>query len=138
MSLNTPIRDDGEASEWQDWLVDRSPNQEAIMAEHEESIIAGRRERAPSACSTPGAPHLRGAAAGGSPMTLEDLAAEFGVSRDACGRSSARLREGAVDVKGTIARQEQAHDRALIGGIDAVTKPAATPAFSVAMPRLDR
>src|SRR6266496_3792678 len=35
-SLNAPIRDDGEAGEWQDWLVDNSPNQEAIMAEHEE------------------------------------------------------------------------------------------------------
>src|SRR3954449_8366920 len=28
-SLNAPIRDDGEAGEWQDWLVDTSPNQEA-------------------------------------------------------------------------------------------------------------
>src|SRR5258707_13829091 len=35
-SLNAPIRDDGEAGEWQDWLVANSPNQEAIMAEHEE------------------------------------------------------------------------------------------------------
>src|SRR6059058_2062639 len=35
-SLNAPIRDDGEAGEWQDWLVDNSPNQEAMMAEHEE------------------------------------------------------------------------------------------------------
>src|SRR6476619_1834852 len=32
-SLNAPIRDDGEAGEWQDWLVDTSPNQEALMAE---------------------------------------------------------------------------------------------------------
>src|SRR3989475_11476651 len=36
VSLNAPIRDDGDAGEWQDWLVDNSPNQEAIMAEHEE------------------------------------------------------------------------------------------------------
>src|SRR3981189_2449067 len=35
-SLNAPIRDDGEAGEWQDWLVDNSPNQEVMMAEHEE------------------------------------------------------------------------------------------------------
>ena len=35
-SLNAPIRDDGEAGEWQDWLVDNSPNQEAMLAEHEE------------------------------------------------------------------------------------------------------
>src|ERR1700716_4153693 len=35
-ALNAPIRDDGQAGEWQDWLVDTSPNQEAMMAEHEE------------------------------------------------------------------------------------------------------
>src|ERR1044072_1212434 len=35
-SLNAPIRDDGEAGEWQEWLGDNSPNQEAVMAEHEE------------------------------------------------------------------------------------------------------
>src|SRR5918911_1228944 len=34
-SLNAPIRDDGEAGEWQDWLVDNSPNQETLMAESE-------------------------------------------------------------------------------------------------------
>jgi len=34
-SLNAPIRDDGEAGEWQDWLS-TSPNQEVLMAEHEE------------------------------------------------------------------------------------------------------
>src|SRR5260370_14094761 len=35
-SLNAPIREDGDAGEWQDWRVDNSPNHEAIMAEHEE------------------------------------------------------------------------------------------------------
>src|ERR1700736_6138513 len=35
-SLNAPIRDDGEAGEWEDWRGENSPNQEAIMAEHEE------------------------------------------------------------------------------------------------------
>src|ERR1700753_759275 len=32
-SLNAPIRDDGEAGEWQDCLVDNSPNQEALLGE---------------------------------------------------------------------------------------------------------
>src|SRR4030088_2248693 len=35
-SLNAPIRDDGEAGEWQDWLVDNSPNQEPFIAEHDD------------------------------------------------------------------------------------------------------
>src|SRR6184192_4242299 len=35
-SLNDPIREESDSAEWQDWLVDTSPNQEAIMAESEE------------------------------------------------------------------------------------------------------
>src|SRR6187397_3336276 len=35
-SLNAPISNEGESGEWQDWLVDNSPSQEAIMAESEE------------------------------------------------------------------------------------------------------
>src|SRR5256712_4767659 len=35
-SLNAPIRDDGEAGEWQDWLGGTSPQQEANIAESEE------------------------------------------------------------------------------------------------------
>src|SRR3974390_2855035 len=36
-SLNTPIREEGDAGEWQDWLVDDSDSQEAILAQSEES-----------------------------------------------------------------------------------------------------
>src|SRR5919108_560514 len=31
-SLNAPIREDGDAGEWQDWLVDESPTQETRLA----------------------------------------------------------------------------------------------------------
>src|SRR6188472_2500355 len=36
-SLNAPIREDGDAGEWQDWLVDDTPSQERILAESEEA-----------------------------------------------------------------------------------------------------
>src|SRR5690349_9915609 len=36
-SLNTPIREEGESGEWQDWLVDDAPSQERVLAESEES-----------------------------------------------------------------------------------------------------
>src|SRR5574339_416874 len=36
-SLNAPIRDDGDAGEWMDWLVDEREDQERILAENEES-----------------------------------------------------------------------------------------------------
>jgi RNA polymerase sigma-32 factor len=35
-SLNAPIREDGASGEWQDWLVDESPDQETMLAASEE------------------------------------------------------------------------------------------------------
>src|SRR6059036_3937557 len=37
VSLNAPIRDDGDSGEWQDWLVDDTSSQEAHLVEAEES-----------------------------------------------------------------------------------------------------
>src|SRR6201991_344992 len=34
--LNSPIREDGDAGEWQDWLVDDSASQESVLAENEQ------------------------------------------------------------------------------------------------------
>ena len=83
VSLNAPIRDDGEAGEWQDWLVDTSPNQETMMAEHEE--FDHRREALNGAIQVLNPRERRIFEArrlADEPMTLEDLAAEFGVSRE--------------------------------------------------------
>src|SRR5712691_1566002 len=35
-SLNAPIREDGDSGEWQDWMVDESPDQETTLAASEE------------------------------------------------------------------------------------------------------
>jgi RNA polymerase sigma-32 factor len=37
LSLNTPVSDDGGATEWGDTLVDETPDAEAIVAEHDET-----------------------------------------------------------------------------------------------------
>src|SRR5947208_7308953 len=38
VSLNAPIRDDGDSGEWQDWLADETTSdQEAVLAENEEA-----------------------------------------------------------------------------------------------------
>src|SRR6267154_875211 len=109
-SLNAPIRDDGEAGEWQDWLVDTSPNQEVIMAEHEE--FDHRREALNGAIGVLNPRERRIFEArrlAEDPMTLEDLAAEFGVSRERVRQIEVRAFEKVqAAVKGTIARQEQA------------------------------
>jgi RNA polymerase sigma-32 factor len=109
-SLNAPIRDDGEAGEWQDWLVDNSPNQEVLMAEHEE--FDHRREALTGAIGVLNPRERRIFEArrlAEDPMTLEDLASEFGVSRERVRQIEVRAFEKVQSaVKHTIARQEQA------------------------------
>jgi RNA polymerase sigma-32 factor len=82
-SLNAPIRDDGESGEWQDWLADDSESQESVMAEHEE--LDNRRKALSSALEVLNDRERRIFQArrlADDPVTLEDLAAEFGVSRE--------------------------------------------------------
>ena len=82
-SLNAPIRDDGESGEWQDWLVDDAPSQERILAESEESD--NRHKALVSALEVLNERERRIFEArrlADDPMTLEDLASEFDVSRE--------------------------------------------------------
>jgi RNA polymerase sigma-32 factor len=82
-SLNAPILDDGNSADWQDWLVDESASQESQLAESEQSenrhkalcgalTVLNDRERRIFE-----ARHLAE-----EPSTLEELACEFGVSRE--------------------------------------------------------
>jgi len=82
-SLNAPIRDDGESGEWQDWLADDSESQETVMAAHEE--LDNRRKALSSALDVLNERERRIFEArrlADDPVTLEDLASEFGVSRE--------------------------------------------------------
>jgi RNA polymerase sigma-32 factor len=82
-SLNAPIREDGDAGEWQDWLVDDSPSQERILAENQE--LDNRRAALSDALGVLNDRERRIFEArrlAEDPITLEDLAAEFGVSRE--------------------------------------------------------
>jgi RNA polymerase sigma-32 factor len=109
-SLNAPIRDDGEPGEWQDWLVDTAPNQEAVMAENEE--FDHRRNALNGAMGVLNPRERRIFEArrlAEEPMTLEDLAAEFGVSRERVRQIEVRAFEKVQSaVKSTVARQEAA------------------------------
>lgn len=109
-SLNAPIRDDGEPGEWQDWLVDTSPNQEAIMAESEE--FDHRRNALTGAMSVLNDRERRIFEArrlAEEPMTLEDLAAEFSVSRERVRQIEVRAFEKVqAAVKTAIAKQDHA------------------------------
>jgi RNA polymerase sigma-32 factor len=93
-SINAPLHEDGQSGEWQDYLVDQSPSPEAIVVEQSEkdhrhkALIAAidvldDRER-----HIFEARHLAD-----EPLTLEDLAATFDVSRERIRQIEARAYE---------------------------------------------
>jgi RNA polymerase sigma-32 factor len=82
-SLNAPVRNDAESGEWQDWLVDDTMDQETALAESEER--ENRRGMLAEALKGLNARERRVFEArrlAEEPLTLEELSAEFGVSRE--------------------------------------------------------
>ena len=82
-SLNAPIRDDGDSGEWQDWLVDDAPSAERVMEENEQ--LDNRRKALGEALTVLNDRERRIFEArrlAEDPITLEELADEFGVSRE--------------------------------------------------------
>jgi RNA polymerase sigma-32 factor len=82
-SLNAPLRADSESGEWQDWLVDEGPDQETTLVESEE--MERRREYLEAAMESLNERERRIFTArrlADEPMTLEELSAEFNVSRE--------------------------------------------------------
>jgi RNA polymerase sigma-32 factor len=82
-SLNSPLRSDSE-SEWQDWLVDdQSVSQETLVAENEEkSLRMELLEQAMETLSDRERHILTERRLKDDPTTLEDLAGQYGVSRE--------------------------------------------------------
>ena len=82
-SLNAPIREEGNSGEWQDWLVDDSTSQESQLAETEQS--ENRRKALGQALTVLNDRERRIFEArqlAEEPLTLEELADAFGVSRE--------------------------------------------------------
>jgi RNA polymerase sigma-32 factor len=83
VSLNDPIREDRDSAEWQDWLVGDSPDQETTLAAKEEfdnrrnalSVVLG-------ALNARARRIFESRRLAEDPMTLAELADEFGVSRE--------------------------------------------------------
>ena len=81
-SLNALIRDGSESGEWQDWLVDETPSQERVLIESQE--LDNRRQALSQALTSLNRRERRIFEArrlADEPTTLEELAGEFGVSR---------------------------------------------------------
>jgi RNA polymerase sigma-32 factor len=93
-SINAPLREDSEGGELQDYLVDQSPSPEAIIVEQDErdyrhkalvaaiDVLDDRERRI-----------FEARRLADEPMTLEDLAAKFNVSRERIRQIEARAFE---------------------------------------------
>ena len=93
-SINAPIHDDGDANEWQDYLVDQSPSPEAIVVEQDETerhrkalsaaieVLDGRERSI-----------FEARLLADDPLSLEELAIKFKVSRERIRQIEARAFE---------------------------------------------
>ena len=106
-SLNDPIREDRDSAEWQDLLVGESPDQETMMAASEEfddrrnalSVVLGAlkpRDRR----------IFESRRLTEDPMTLAELANEFGVSRERVRQIEARAFEKVQKIMNRVATIE--------------------------------
>jgi RNA polymerase sigma-32 factor len=115
-SLNAPIREDGDSGEWQDWLADDSESQETVMAAHEE--LDNRRKALSSALGVLNERERRIFEArrlAEEPITLEELAGEFNVSRERVRQIEVRAFEKVQKaVKSSIAELEQPKPQAAV------------------------
>jgi RNA polymerase sigma-32 factor len=94
VSLNSPIREEGDSGEWQDWLVDDSKSQESRLAEDEEAD--NRHEALGHALNVLNKRERRIFEArrlADEPITLEDLAEEFAISGERVRQIEARAFE---------------------------------------------
>ena len=91
VSLNTPIREDHDSGEWQDWLVDETSNQETRLAEEEQTKFRLRTlDGALSVLNKREQRIFEARRLAEDPITLENLAVEFGVSRERVRQIEAR------------------------------------------------
>jgi RNA polymerase sigma-32 factor len=111
VSLNSPIREEGDSGEWQDWLVDDSVSQETRLVESEEAD--NRRKALGEALTVLNERERRIFEArrlADEPITLEELADEFGVSRERVRQIEVRAFEKVQKaVKNRIAAMEVPH-----------------------------
>jgi RNA polymerase sigma-32 factor len=107
-SLNAPIREDGDSGEWMDWLVDDGVSQESRLAESEQS--ENRHQALGQALNVLNDRERRIFEArrlADEPITLEELAEEFGVSRERVRQIEVRAFEKVQKaVKSNIAHME--------------------------------
>src|SRR5437870_9888767 len=116
-SLNAPVRAaDAESGEWQDWLVDDTPGQEERLAESEElSMRKGYLVKAMGTLNDREKRIFEARRLAEEPATLEDLSAEFGVSRERIRQIEVRAFEKVQAAVQKSARKDEGGDAAHAG-----------------------
>jgi RNA polymerase sigma-32 factor len=116
-SLNAPVRADVEGGgEWQDWLVDDTPDQEERLAESEElSHRKGYLARAIATLNDREKRIFEARRLADEPATLEDLSAEFGVSRERIRQIEVRAFEKVQAAVQKAARKDEEGAAARLG-----------------------
>jgi RNA polymerase sigma-32 factor len=112
-SLNAPVRADAESGEWQDWLVDETPDQEETLVKDDE--MGRRKSYLSDALATLNDRERRIFEArrlADEPVTLEELSTEFGVSRERIRQIEVRAFEKVQKAVQGAARVEEAGEAA--------------------------
>jgi RNA polymerase sigma-32 factor len=109
-SLNAPLREEGEG-EWQDWLADDSADQESTLADREESDTRlGALKSALTVLNPRERRIFEARRLADDPVTLEELSAEFGVSRERVRQIEVRAFEKVqAAVKAGVAQAQLPH-----------------------------
>jgi RNA polymerase sigma-32 factor len=117
-SINAPLHEDGEAGEWQDRLVDQSPSPEAIVVERDEKdhqhkalvaaieVLNDRERRV-----------FEARLLADEPLTLDELAMKFNVSRERIRQIEARAFEKVQKAAKNLAVKAPAAMQAAWGGL---------------------
>jgi RNA polymerase sigma-32 factor len=91
ISLNTPIREDSDAGERQDWLLDESADQEAKLVENDETQVRRRAlDKALAILAKRERRIFEARRLVDEPITLEELGTEFNISRERVRQIEAR------------------------------------------------
>jgi len=116
-SLNAPLRVDSEGGEWQDWLVDDSADQEAMLGDREETELRNEMlAKAMQSLNEREMHILTERRLRDEPATLEDLSQEYGISRERVRQIEVRAFEKLQKaMKAEMREQSDARREALAG-----------------------
>lgn len=109
-SLNAPMRVDEGSSQWQDWLIDEGPDQEEVLGETQEfDERMGLLEGALEVLNDRERAIFKARRLQENPLTLEELAQEYDVSRERIRQIEVRAFEKVQDAVKEAARAQAAH-----------------------------